>query len=459
MFAQPSGSLVDHRRQQSLRWARSRTIVTTPKWSKQGTSSTLAHMRTYEETHPWIDFEATDINNLGPKLWMLLGEARSKCEHLGGTPLRPDVAQHFWEVTLIKGVQATTAIEGNTLTEEQVEGIFRNTYTAPPSREYQAQEVRNMIEALTAIDAEIMSGAEIHITPSLICEYNRQVLEGTNFESHVVPGQLRSYSVGVPGYRGAPAEDCNYLVGRLCEWLDGPTFHHDDPELRFALAVASAIYAHLYIAWIHPFGDGNGRTARLLEFLILARCGMVPLPAAHLLSNHYNLTRDQYYRELGHASQSRDTAPFLRYAMQGLVDGIRDQIERVRAEQYAVTWINYVHETMGQFPSSKTRDRQRSLVLAMESGRVYHRSELEGLTPKLAAMYARAGDRTLTRDLNRLGEVRLIRRMARNFWTSNDAIIKAFLPPIADHGHEPIAGQVPAGDGAPTAQASPPEAA
>ncbi len=38
------------------------------------------------------------------------------------------------------------------------------------------------------------------------------------------------------------------------------------------------------MAWIHPFGDGNGRTARLLEFLILARCGMVPLPAAHLLS-------------------------------------------------------------------------------------------------------------------------------------------------------------------------------
>ena len=41
-----------------------------------------------------------------------------------------------------------------------------------------------------------------------------------------------------------------------------------------------AMMAHLYLAWIHTFGDGNGRTARLLEFLILARSGKVPLPAA-----------------------------------------------------------------------------------------------------------------------------------------------------------------------------------
>ncbi len=57
---------------------------------------------------------------------------------------------------------------------------------------------------------------------------------------------------------------------------------------------------------------------------------MVPLPAAHLLANHYNLTRDQYYRELGEASRTSKTTKFLGYATQGLVDGIRDQIDRVR---------------------------------------------------------------------------------------------------------------------------------
>ncbi len=388
-------------------------------------------MRSYEESHKWITFKATDINELGPKLWMLLGEAQSKCEHLAGTPLRPDVARQLYEVTLVKGALATTAIEGNTLTEEQAAGIFKGTYKAPASRAYQEREVRNVLDALMEIDQQVLRGELPKITPQLICAYNLKVLAGTEFEPHVIPGRVRDYSVGVPGYRGAPAEDCEYLVGRLCDWLESDIFRNDDPEIQFALSVACAIYAHLYIAWIHPFGDGNGRTARLLEFLILARCGRIPLPAAHLLSNHYNLTRDQYYRELSEASRTLRTTKFLTYAMQGLVDGIRDQISHVRAQQFNVTWINYVHETMGQFPSSPSRDRQRSLVLAMGSGQVVARSELEGLTPKLAALYAKTGPRTLSRDLNRLAKAGLIVKR-RKGWKSNDTIIKAFMPPMAD---------------------------
>lgn len=386
-------------------------------------------MPVYEGSHPWITFKATDFNDLDPKLWMLLGEARSKCEHLAGAPLRPDVARYLHEVTLVKCALATAAIEGNTMTEEQAEGIFRGTYKAPPSRAYQEREIRNVLDALTSIDRQVMGGDRPKITPALICEFNRQILEGTEYEPHVVPGDIRDYPVGVPGYRGAPAEDCRYLVDRLAEWLESDLFSSDDPELRFALAVACAIYAHLYIAWIHPFGDGNGRTARLLEFLILARCGMLPLPAAHLLSDHYNLTRAQYYRELGEASRTKQTKGFVTYAVQGLVDGIRDQIDRVRSQQFDVTWINYVHETMNQFPSSPSRDRQRSLVLAMPSSAVVSRDDLAGLTPKLAALYAKAGPRTLTRDLNRLIDVGLIVKR-KGGWLSNDQIIRAFLPPI-----------------------------
>ena len=88
-------------------------------------------MRSYLESHPWITFEATDFNDLQPKTWMLLGEARSKCEHLAGTPLRPSVARHLRRIALVRGAQATTAIEGNTLTEDQVEGILRRHLQSP----------------------------------------------------------------------------------------------------------------------------------------------------------------------------------------------------------------------------------------------------------------------------------------------------------------------------------------
>jgi hypothetical protein len=54
-------------------------------------------MRTFERTHPWISFRI-DLRKAAPSLWLLLGEAASKCEHIAGVPLRPSVAQslHQW---------------------------------------------------------------------------------------------------------------------------------------------------------------------------------------------------------------------------------------------------------------------------------------------------------------------------------------------------------------------------
>lgn len=387
----------------------------------------------YHETHPWITFDAREINDLSALHWMMVGEARSKCATLAGTPLRPDVAQRLYQVALVKGAAATTAIEGNTLTEEQVSGILDGTFEAPPSRAYQQREVTNVLDAVQEIDNKVITGEAIPITTELICEFNKRVLDGTEYEPEAIPGKIRSHSVGVHAYRGAPFGDCEHLVARLAEWLEGDDWRSTNPDLAFARAVLAAIYAHLYIAWIHPFGDGNGRTARLLEFLILARCGQVPLPAAHLLSNHYNLTRDQYYRELARASRNSTAIAFVEYAMQGFVDGLREQIDDVRSQQVSVAWVNYVHDLMNAQPSSKARDRRRTLALDMPSGDWIRKQDLAGLTPALASLYAEAGPRTLSRDLNELTKLGLIQRAgARGTrYRSRDFIIKAFMPPMA----------------------------
>ncbi|MCY3577984.1 MAG: Fic family protein, partial [bacterium] len=226
-------------------------------------------MKAYAESHPWITFSASDVNNLPPRTWMLLGEARAICEQITSTPLKPGVVEHLNEVALIKGALATTAIEGNTLNEEQVAGIYRGEYTAPPSRQYQEREVRNVLDALTKIDEQATSGSLAPVTSELMCDYNLQVLDTTEHALDAVPGEFRDHSVMAGNYRGAPAQDCPYLTRRLAEWLESEMFSSDDPDTAFALTVIQAIYAHLYIAWIHPFGDGNGRTARLLEFMLL----------------------------------------------------------------------------------------------------------------------------------------------------------------------------------------------
>ena len=74
------------------------------------------------------------------------------------------------------------------------------------------------------------------------------------------------------------------------------------------------------------------------------------------------------------------------------------------------------------------------------SGKVVSRLELPGLTPKLAALFAKAGPRTLSRDLNRLHGVGLIVKQRRG-WKSNDSIINAFMPPIADGGNVAMAAE------------------
>lgn len=388
-------------------------------------------MRKYERTHPWIDFRATDVNGIQPQHWMLVGEARSKCEHLAGAPLKPDVAKQLYQVTLVKGALATTAIEGNTLTEDQARGILDGSYKAPPSRQYQEQEVRNLLDALQGLHNEIVSGKNIQLTSELICDFNRQILQGTELRPDVVPGVTRTGPVVVGHYRAAPAEDVEYLLDRLVEWLNGPTFVNEDPEIQFALILAKAVYAHLYLAWIHPFGDGNGRTARLVEFAILAGCGHVPVPAAHLLSNHYNLTRDRYYRELDLASKpGQSTLVFLSYAIEGFIDGIREVIGMVRFQQIQVAWVNYVHERFTSLPNTNASARQRALVLAMPMGQSVQRDDLEGLTPKIAKLYAAAGPRVLSRDLNRLGNLGLIYRWHGGY-RANAEIIQAFLPVVA----------------------------
>src|SRR6185503_6665915 len=99
-----------------------------------------------------------------------------------------------------------------------------------------------------------------------------------------------------------------------------------------------AILAHLYIAWIHPFGNGNGRSARLVEVQILTQSGLVPLVSANLLSDYYNKTRERYYAELQRASESRTPAGFIAYAIQGFVEELRAQIRVVKNQYVRVAW-------------------------------------------------------------------------------------------------------------------------
>src|ERR687883_1782465 len=73
--------------------------------------------REYQRAHPTSSH--LDLGGAPWMLWHNIGEARAKCRQLSTTPLPPPVAEETRRVYLAKGARATTAIEGNTLTEEQ----------------------------------------------------------------------------------------------------------------------------------------------------------------------------------------------------------------------------------------------------------------------------------------------------------------------------------------------------
>ncbi len=387
----------------------------------------MGKKRPFETSHPWLTFRL-DTQSIPAPIWMLLGEARSKCDHLAGVPLRPDTAQRLNQLYLAKGARATTAIEGNTLSEQQVIQQLEGTLDLPPSKEYLGHEIRNIVEAFNVLKDEIIHGRPIDLSADRICAFNAGVLKGLPRNPEVIPGAIRTHSVGVMGYRGAPAEDCRFLLERLAEWLGHESFQPDE-EYRATRPILAAILAHLYLAWIHPFGDGNGRTARLIEFAILISAG-VPMPAAHLLSNHYNETRTEYYRQLDAASRSGgDVIPFIRYAIQGFVDGLREQLRLVRDQQLEVAWRNYVHEmfrTRGG--SDGVAKRRRELVLEISARETVPFGEIAILTPHLARLYPPEKSKTLRRDLNELHKMGLAEPTARGHWRARVELIAAFLP-------------------------------
>lgn len=303
------------------------------------------------------------------------------------------------------------------------------TLHLPPSKEYLAQEVDNIVDICNDVLERLTSGESGDLTPHAIADFNRSALRGLSLPEEFKPGEVRTYDVTVGGYHGAPPQDCEMLLERLCALLNGPDFR-SSADRTIAFGLLKAVVAHVYLAWIHPFGDGNGRTARLMEFQILVSAG-VPSPAAQLLSNHYNQTRQEYYRRLHLASASEQgILAFIEYAVNGFLDGLKEQLDTIRDQQWRVAWRDYVHEALSEQPSDPdVRRRRRNLVLDLsDEVDPVPVSQMRGLSPRVAEGYAGKTRRTLVRDLDALLQDGLIVKLGKGY-SANRQLILAFLPP------------------------------
>jgi Fic family protein len=403
--------------------------------------------RPFRASHPWIDFQSP-VAALIETFWLHIGAAESKCVHIARSPLSPALADKLHRTSITKGARATTAIEGNTLSEEQVERAVAGELEVPPSQEYLKREASNVIDLFNELTQKlIIDGKPLVLTPAMIADLNGRLLAGIEQEEGVEPGEFRTHSAVVGRYRGAPAEDCEFLVELLCDWINGdelrPPEDETDPVAKFYCAFLRATLAHLYLAWIHPFGDGNGRVARLVEFAILIEAG-VPLTAAHLLSHHYNQTRARYYARLEQSSQDdgnpANVSRFLDYAAEGFADQLAEQIVEISRAVFATTWREYVYDTLPA--GTVAQRRQRKVTLELPSGlqpeeKWASRNDIRALTPRIAELYAGKTPRTIARDLNRLVDLGVVLRAGDRF-AANSEVLLRHLPSSRDFDHSPI---------------------
>lgn len=175
-------------------------------------------------------------------------------------PLHPDLLKRLQEQTMIEYVHSSNRIEGNTLTLGETRTVIQGmTVGGKPLIEI--QETKNHPDAISYIYKVAQSREPI--TADTVKQVHKLLLH----EILERPGDYRTGMITVPGANFPPpkSREIPELMEELIKWLEENTWEHLPVEL-------AARFMHKLLE-IHPFHDGNGRTARILMNLILLRNG------------------------------------------------------------------------------------------------------------------------------------------------------------------------------------------
>lgn len=264
---------------------------------------------------------ALDRSVLGSRLEAL--ERRSWLfEHL---PIDPSHLEWFRHRAWIRTVHGTTKIEGNSLTDLEVEDLLGGT--APRVSRREALEIMGSRSSLTFVDE---LDQRVPLDETVIREIHRRVLG--DIDPLLTPGEYRrgeNRVIDAHGrtiFAGPPSGDVPSLMRELGEWLRSG---FDDLE-----PAACAALAHLEFVAIHPFNDGNGRTARGICRLMLRRGGL-DLGGLVSLDGQLDRERVDYFTAIAVAAgrtyaPGYDATPFVTYFLDATVRAADHVLGRMR---------------------------------------------------------------------------------------------------------------------------------
>lgn len=229
---------------------------------------------------------------------------------------------------LIRMTHSSTEIEGNLLNLQQVEQLLANKKIDAPERDI--YEVENYIKALKYIETIIKDKKAINCTTLL--KIHGLVTDRTlpkeqsghfrQFPIYIVRRQLGMRDEVM--YTGPESDRVPALCKELFDWLEASKQRSINPVL-----VAGII--HQEIAAIHPFADGNGRTARAMATLVLYERGY---DFRHLfaLEDYYNNDRPSYYKAINIGKNYRERRTDFTSWLEYFVQGFKEEIDLVKAQ-------------------------------------------------------------------------------------------------------------------------------
>ena len=352
----------------------------------------------YSLPNSWIQYDYEAVKDE-------LTEAKASIRALRMIPFQRRWAEDLQTVELKAEVFATSAIEGAEFVGDELEDVFR----AAGPEELKTRSQKQASAALRTYQWIRKIPDDRPVTTNLIRNIHRKIVTGCD-DDHCGPGLLRTtdqnVTFGWPRHRGVlGGKHCKEALERLVRAVSTSFRDHD--------LLVQAIATHYHLAAMHPFLDGNGRTARAIAAVMMQRAGLQDVHSVPM-SIYYYQNKDEYLSTLSKVREKRhDLTPFLKFALQG----VEAQASRLatalgRAVQKEVFRI-FLGELFVRVESTRKRvilERQLMLLnCLLDQGRA---TPLRELMARLNRQYTSRKDPfgAMARDVGRLialGAVRI----------------------------------------------------
>lgn len=326
-------------------------------------------------------------------------------DFVGELPVLPDMAAQLNDEIIRHSIFGTAALEGNPLTEEKVERILSEPQGVQKPQ-LAEKEIRNLKAVYDRVAELPRSDSSLLLSEGLIKDFHGLITADLEYGNNL-PGAYRDHIVKVGdaehgGVYTPPKclDDIRNLMHEYVAWINSEALIAQTPIIRAALA-------HYHFEMIHPFGDANGRTGRIIEAAMLHAGGVKYVP--RMLSNFYYRNKDDYFRAFSAslASPENDLTAFLDFTCQGHLDSLQEIKSRILFLIRRNTLRDYFHCLRKE---RKIGRRQFDLVNLLLDHMKPVALEMLFTTSPFDILYRGVSERTARRDLQYLSSLGLLLR-------------------------------------------------